>query len=86
MRRASKGDGPICGRASFEARLRRAPQDDGARFSGRNYPGELRVDYGSGYRVYFVKRGTAFIILLRGGDKSSQKRDIRKAIEMAKEV
>lgn len=48
--------------------------------------GELRVDYGPGYRVYFVQRGTTLIILLCGGDKSSQKRDIRKAIAMAKEV
>jgi putative addiction module killer protein len=48
--------------------------------------GELRIDYGPGYRVYFVRRGRALIILLCGGDKSSQKRDIRRAIEMAKEV
>lgn len=48
--------------------------------------GELRIDYGPGYRVYFVRRGPVLIILLCGGDKSSQKRDIRKAIELAKEV
>lgn len=48
--------------------------------------GELRVDYGPGYRVYFVKAGNAIIILLCGGDKASQKTDIRKAIDMAKEV
>jgi putative addiction module killer protein len=48
--------------------------------------GELRIDYGPGYRVYFVKRGTALIILLCGGDKSSQRQDIRKAIAMAREV
>lgn len=48
--------------------------------------GELRIDYGPGYRVYFVRRGRVLIILLCGGDKSSQKRDIRKAIAMAKEV
>lgn len=48
--------------------------------------GELRIDYGPGYRVYFVKRGETIVILLCGGDKSSQKADINKAIAMAKEV
>ena len=47
---------------------------------------ELRVNYGPGYRVYFVKRGDIFILLLCGGDKSSQSRDIARALEMAKEV
>jgi putative addiction module killer protein len=48
--------------------------------------GELRIDEGPGYRVYFVRRGRVLIILLCGGDKSSQARDIKKAIAMAKEV
>jgi putative addiction module killer protein len=48
--------------------------------------GELRVDTGPGYRVYFVKRGTTVVILLCGGDKSTQASDIKKAIAMAKEV
>lgn len=48
--------------------------------------GELRVDFGPGYRIYFVKRGDTFILLLRGGDKSSQKRDIKKAVAMVKEI
>jgi putative addiction module killer protein len=48
--------------------------------------GELRVDHGPGYRVYFVKRGNEVVILLCGGDKSSQDKDIRQAIEMAKEI
>ena len=48
--------------------------------------GELRIDYGPGYRVYFVRKGQAIIILLCGGDKSSQQRDINQAISMAKEV
>ena len=48
--------------------------------------GELRIDYGPGYRLYFVRRGAALIILLCGGNKASQRRDIEKAIAMAKEV
>lgn len=48
--------------------------------------GELRVDYGPGYRVYFVQRGKVLVVLLCGGDKSSQKSDIKKAITMAKEL
>lgn len=40
---------------------------------------EMRVHYGPGYRVYFTVRGMQLVILLLGGDKSSQKRDIKKA-------
>ena len=47
---------------------------------------ELRVDYGPGYRVYFVRRGPALVILLAGGDKRTQSRDIRRAIELARSI
>jgi putative addiction module killer protein len=42
---------------------------------------ELKIDYGPGYRVYFGQVGTKLVILLCGGDKSSQAEDIRRAIE-----
>jgi putative addiction module killer protein len=47
---------------------------------------ELRIDYGSGYRVYFVQRGQVLIILLCGGDKRSQRRDIVRAKTLAAEL
>lgn len=45
---------------------------------------ELRIDYGPGYRVYFVQRGAALVILLCGGDKGTQDRDIRLAKELVR--
>jgi putative addiction module killer protein len=48
--------------------------------------GELRVDFGPGYRVYFVRSGSTLIVLLCGGDKSTQQRDIARAKQMAKEL
>lgn len=48
--------------------------------------GEMRIDHGPGYRVYFVRRGDTVAVLLCGGDKKSQARDITKAQEIAKEV
>lgn len=46
---------------------------------------EMRIDYGPGYRVYFMRRGPILIILLCGGDKANQERDIQKAYELAAE-
>ncbi len=47
---------------------------------------ELRVDYGAGYRVYFVRKGETLVVLLGGGDKRSQPHDIQKAIALSKVV
>jgi putative addiction module killer protein len=45
---------------------------------------EMRIHYGPGYRVYFTRRASVVYLLLLGGDKSTQKRDIKHAIEMAR--
>ncbi len=47
---------------------------------------EFRIDYGPGYRIYAVRRGDVLIILLCGGDKASQDRDIRRARAMLAEL
>lgn len=47
---------------------------------------EMRIHVGPGYRVYFVREGAAVYLLLLGGDKSSQKRDIEQALAMAREL
>ena len=46
---------------------------------------ELRIDYGPGSRVYIVQRGQTLVVLLAGGDKQTQGRDIRTALELARE-
>ncbi len=47
---------------------------------------EMRIDVGAGYRVYFTLRGGELIILLAGGDKSTQQADIKRSIQLAKEI
>jgi len=47
---------------------------------------ELRIDYGPGYRVYFVQRGETLVILLAGGDKRTQERDIKIALDLTREL
>ncbi len=46
----------------------------------------MRIDYGPGYRVYFVQRGLNLVVLLAAGDKASQSQDIAKALNLAQEV
>ena len=81
--------------ASFRDRKARARIDVRIRRLSLGNPGdvrpigsgvsELRIDYGPGYRVYFVQRGPMLIILLAGGDKRTQEPDIKKALELARE-
>lgn len=47
---------------------------------------ELRIDYGPGYRVYFVQRGQTIVVLLAGGDKHTQDRDIKTALDLARNL
>jgi putative addiction module killer protein len=46
---------------------------------------ELKIDVGPGYRVYYTQRGTRLLLLLAGGDKSTQQKDIATAIKLAKD-
>ncbi|ULH12440.1 type II toxin-antitoxin system RelE/ParE family toxin [Serratia marcescens] len=47
---------------------------------------EMRIHYGPGYRVYFVQQGMEIVILLAGGDKSTQSKDIKAALELARQL
>ena len=75
------------GRARVAARLRRVELGN---FGDVKPVGsgvsELRIDYGPGYRVYLTQRGLEVVILLAGGDKRTQSKDIEAAIEMAKQL
>lgn len=73
-------------RARVQARLDRlALGNPGDTKSLRDGVSELRIDYGPGYRVYFLRRGPVMIVLLAGGDKRTQDADIERAIEIAKD-
>jgi len=74
-------------RARIDIRIRRLSLDNpgDVRPVGESVS-ELRIDYGPGYRVYFTRRRQTLIILLAGGDKRSQDRDIRSALKLAREA
>ena len=71
-------------RARINTRIRRLQSGNpgDVRPVGRGVS-EIRIDYGPGYRVYFTARGQTLVILLAGGDKSTQRRDINTAIRLA---
>ena len=74
-------------RARITTRIRRIEMGNfGDAVSVGEGVSELRIHYGPGYRVYFVQDGTEIVILLCGGDKSSQDADIATAKDMAKEI
>lgn len=47
---------------------------------------ELRIDYGPGYRIYYIQQGNVLIVLLAGGDKKTQTKDIQLALKLAREL
>ncbi|MDE0369876.1 MAG: type II toxin-antitoxin system RelE/ParE family toxin [bacterium] len=47
---------------------------------------EMRIDYGPGYRVYYARRGDTTVVLLAGGNKNTQDRDIRRALKLARNL
>lgn len=77
----------VTARLRIAARLRRIEHGNfgDAKFVGDGIR-ELRVDYGPGYRVYFVQHGQEIVILLCGGDKRTQAADIARAKQLAKEL
>ena len=73
-------------RARVQARLDRlALGNPGDAKPLREGVSELRIDYGPGYRVYFMRRGPVIVVLLAGGDKRTQDADIERAIGIAKD-
>ena len=74
-------------KARINARIRRAEQgnlgDCGPVGEGVS---EMRIHYGPGYRIYFVQQGLEIVILLGGGEKSTQSKDIKAALGLAKQI
>ena len=71
-------------RARIQARIERLAQGNaGDAKPVREGVSELRINYGPGYRVYFKKQGDVVVILLAGGNKNTQARDIKRALQLA---
>ena len=77
----------IHGRARIQTRIERlASGNPGDVKSVGEGISELRIDHGPGYRVYFMQKGLVSIILLAGGDKSTQARDIKTALRLSRNL
>jgi len=73
------------GRARIQVRVDRLVHGNpGLHRDLTNGISELKIDFGPGYRVYYTKRGSRLLILLAGGDKSTQQKDIQTAISLAR--
>jgi len=79
--------GDLQARAPVQVRIERlaAGNPGDARAVGEGVS-ELRIDYGPGYRVYFTKRGREVVILLAGGDKTTQSADIKVALRLSRNL
>ena len=77
----------FAGRSRIQARIKRLAEGNPGRHRALiEGISELKIDCGPGYRVYYTQRGKVQIILLAGGDKSTQAQDIRKAIALARNL
>ena len=75
------------GRARIQVRVDRlAHGNPGQHRNLTDGVSELKIDFGPGYRVYYAERGGELIVLLAGGDKSTQQRDIKAAIALARNL
>jgi putative addiction module killer protein len=73
-------------KARIEVRIRRLSLDNPGQYrSLKNGINELKIDYGPGYRVYYAFRNQTLVLLLCGGDKSTQDQDIRTALRILKQ-
>lgn len=81
------GLGDLKGKARVVARIERAKLGNfGDSEPVGNGVSEMRIDFGPGYRVYYMREGAIVYLLLCGGDKSSQQADIKQALKMAEQV
>jgi putative addiction module killer protein len=77
----------IRGRARIQAKIERlAMGNPGDTKTVGEGVSEMRIDHGPGYRVYYIRHERSVIILLAGGDKSTQARDIRNALRLARNL